>query len=106
MQAKSHTWAAEGGFLGRQEGLGGVESKERPKGFAKNQQIVTLDEQGDDGSLHPLVHEEDYPGSHKDNVEPNITKGFTLKAMGFVKFQYQINHQQHFSSRQQTTERI
>ena len=62
---QSHTWGAEGGFLERQEGLGEVESKERPKGFAKNQQIqiVTLDEQGDDGSLHPLVHEEDYPGS-------------------------------------------
>ena len=64
LQAKRHTCGAEGGFLGRQEGnigvLGRVESKERRKGFAKDQQIVavTLDEQGDDGSLHPRVHEE------------------------------------------------
>ena len=63
LQAKRHTCGAEGGFLGRQEGdigvLGRVESKERREGFAKDQQIkVTFDEQGDDSSLHPLVHED------------------------------------------------
>ena len=43
MQAKRRTCGAEGGFLGRQEGdigvLGRVESKERRKRFAKDQQI-------------------------------------------------------------------
>ena len=42
LQAKRHTCGAEGGFLGRQEGdigvLGRVESKERRKGLAKDQQ--------------------------------------------------------------------
>ena len=80
-----------------------VESKGRHEGFTKFQQIVTLDEQSDDGSLHPQVHEEVTPQRQTLSL---ITKGLHSESDGNCKIQRQIYHQQHFSSRQQTTERI
>ena len=77
--------------------------KEDIKVFTKFQQIVTLDEQSDDGSLHPQVHEEVTP---QRQTEPNITKGQTSESDGICKIPISICHQQHFISRQQTIERI
>ena len=64
-------------MLGRVEYLK-VDMKDLPKA----NKIVTLDKQGDDGSLHPLVHEE---VTTQRQLEPMITKGLHSESDGICK---------------------